>query len=421
MNTALEQGAQPNPRRSGKPTFWQRIRNNRFLFISITAHLLFGLLATIFVVQTIVARKLTFTSAPPSPNPSERSLEHEVSMAKKHNSMGAPVQARRIATTGISKITLPDMPAISTATDFTPGTMAGMGGFGEGMGLGMGGAGGGGGGGGGGLTMFGLPTSGAGLEGHLYDLKQLRGRSPSGVTSLSYTDIVQNFVRNGWHEGDFARKYYRASITLYAPHIFTPEFPAELAPQAFGVEKEVKPMLWVAVYRGMVSPPESGEYHFVGAGDDVMMVRFDGRNVLDRCWEMQVEHRPPVAEVTQNYNYDWTVPVHGGPSIPNGFASGPTVSVSAGEYYPIKILIGEQPGGYSGFALLIEKEGVEYQKDPKGNPILPIFRVANQPLITPLPGSGQYAPHMDNGPIWQSKPPGMGDDDLDSNPDSIFH
>jgi hypothetical protein len=149
-----------------------------------------------------------------------------------------------------------------------------------------------------------------------------------------------------------------------------------------------------------------------------MMVRFNGRNVLDRCFEMQIQGRPPIAEATANYNYDWTIPQPGFPYIPNGFARGPTVSVNAGEYYPIEILIGEQPGGYSGFALLIEKEGVPYQKDGKGNPILPIFRVANQPLVPPVAGAGNYPVHMDNGPIWQSKPPETGDDDSDAAADS---
>jgi hypothetical protein len=84
----------------------------------------------------------------------------------------------------------------------------------------------------------------------------------------------------------------------------------------------------------------------------------------------------------------------------------------------MEILIGEQPGGHSGFCLMIEKEGVEYTKDSRGNPILPVFRLSSQKLITPPPGSGQYPPHLDNGPIWQSKPMGMGDDDMDS--ESIF-
>ena len=63
--------------------------------------------------------------------------------------MSAPAQAKRITTTGLSKVSLPDMPVISTSTDFTPGKMAGMGGTGMGLGMagGMGGAGGGGGGG----------------------------------------------------------------------------------------------------------------------------------------------------------------------------------------------------------------------------------------------------------------------------------
>jgi hypothetical protein len=250
-------------------------------------------------------------------------------------------------------------------------------------------------------------------------LKQTPDRRQTNVTVRQYSEIVENFVRNGWHESTFSQKYYRASLTLYASQILTPVFPAEAAPQAYGVEKEVQPKLWVALYKGMVSPPESGTYYFVGAGDDVMIVRFNGQTVLDRCCERQSEHRPPLVRATANYSYEWSFPgSHLLDDIPNGFARGLPIDVTAGNYYSMEILIGEQPGGRSGFCLMIEKEGVEYTKDSRGNPILPVFRLSSQKLITPPPGSGQYPPHLDNGPIWQSKPMGMGDDDMDS--ESIF-
>ena len=56
---------------------WERT-SGKFLMISIGAHILFGLIAAVFVVQHYqTARKLTFKGGPPSPNPSSRALEHK--------------------------------------------------------------------------------------------------------------------------------------------------------------------------------------------------------------------------------------------------------------------------------------------------------------------------------------------------------
>ncbi len=131
-----------------------------FLLVSICVHLLFGVGATLYVVQIIQAkRKVTFQNGPPTLNPSTRVLEHKVAMAQKKKAGGAPPQARRIASTGLAKVSLPDMPSIPSATTVVPGMMAGMGGAGFGTGLGFGsgmGSGMGGGGGGGGIGFFGL-------------------------------------------------------------------------------------------------------------------------------------------------------------------------------------------------------------------------------------------------------------------------
>src|SRR5207244_9901796 len=53
-------------------------------------------------------RKLTFKGGPPSPNPSTRALEHKVQMAKKQSTMSAPSLAKRITTTGLAKVALPE-------------------------------------------------------------------------------------------------------------------------------------------------------------------------------------------------------------------------------------------------------------------------------------------------------------------------
>jgi hypothetical protein len=122
----------------------------------------------------------------------------------------------------------------------------------------------------------------------------------------------------------------------------------------------------------------------------VLVVRFNGKVVLDRCWFQSDEEW----KAERNYNYGYT-------SIPNGFARGDAIKVRAGELYEIEVLIGEQPGGQVFFSLLMEQEGVEYKKDSRGNPILPIFRVADVPV--PEPAKGQtFPPYEPNGPVWRA-------------------
>jgi hypothetical protein len=158
----------PAPVASSSPArrrgFWAALIASKFLFISIIAHLLFGAGATVFIVQRIQAkRKVSFQSGPPSASPKKRALEHKVSMAQKKKTGGAPPQAKRIVSTGIAKVSMPEMPSMPSASNVVPGMMAGMGGagfgagmgFGSGMGSGMGG----GVGGGGGINFFGLRTS----------------------------------------------------------------------------------------------------------------------------------------------------------------------------------------------------------------------------------------------------------------------
>src|SRR3954454_22742876 len=106
---------------------WERA-SGKFLMISIGAHLLFGLVAAVFVVQHYQAnRKLTFKGGPPSPNPSTRALEHKVQMAKKQSTMSAPARAKKITSTGVSKVSLPEMPAMPKL-GAPPVKMAGAGG-----------------------------------------------------------------------------------------------------------------------------------------------------------------------------------------------------------------------------------------------------------------------------------------------------
>lgn len=388
--------ATPTPPPARRRTLWQRITGSRFLFISILVHVLFALAATAWVVQTITTkRKLTFTSAPPSPNPSQRAMEHQVQMAKKQQTMSAPAMPKHIVSTGMAKVTLPEMPAMPAMNSIAaPTKMAGMGGTGFGLGPSAGVIGSGGGGGGGPVPFFGFrsqPGIGA-LVGNFYDLKQDRSRKPTGMTPQKYAQTITEFLKSGWHDSEFSR-FFKSPQPVYTPQIFIPNLPADQGPAAFQLEKIVQPGMWIVHYKGRVSPPESGTYHFVGAGDDVLLVKFDNKLVLARCWD-----NPSFGVIETNWkpvaDYDY-----GFSLIPKGFAKGDAIQVQAGEFYPMEVLIGEQPGGSTFASLLIEKEGVDYKKDAKGNPILPVFRLTN----TKLPDKGEFPPHTDDGPIWKAE------------------
>ncbi len=379
----------PLPSRSPayqRPGFWARLAASKFLFISIVAHLLFGLGATYFIVQRIQAkRKVTFKGGPPSANPSKRALEHKVSMAQKKKTGGAPPQAKRIVSAGIAKVSLPDLPTIPTANTVVPGMMAGLGGagFGTGMGFGSGsGSGmGGGGGGGGGMTLFGFRGAGSGLVGTFYDLKQKRSKQPSGVNANNYTGIVRKWVDGGMRESELD-DYFKAPTKLSTSQFMIPDMPADEAPKAYGVEKEVKPSQWLAVYRGRVQPPKEGTYHFIGAADDVLLVRVNGKLVLDASWAPTSALQPEEVIPPQYVGFPR-----------KGYIRGESVHFSGTSWSEIEVVIGERPGGRFWGVLLVQQAG-----GGSGGKI-PLFRLADAKFPK---SDGPPFPNCElKGPLWR--------------------
>jgi hypothetical protein len=372
--------------------FWARIAASKFLFVSIVVHLLFGVGATYFIVQRIQAkRKVTFQGGPPSVNPSKRALEHKVSMAQKKKTGGAPPQAKRIVSAGIAKVALPDLPTVPSANNVVPGMMAGMGGagfgtgmgFGSGMGSGMGG----GGGGGGGMSFFGFRGAGSGLTGSFYDLKQTRDKKPSGVNANNYTGIVRQWVDGGMRESELA-KYFKAPATLAAAQFMIPDMPADEAPKAFDVEKDVKPAQWLAVYRGKVQPPKEGNYQFIGAADDVLLVKVNGKLVLDASWAVSSSLKPEEIIPPQYTGFPR-----------KGYIRGETVHFSGTSWTDMEVVIGERPGGHFWAVLMARPSGDNSTK-------MPLFRLAN--VKTPK-SKGAPFPNCDfNGPLWRAQGVGGG-------------
>ena len=379
-----------------KRTWMRRIASSRFLVISIAAHVLFFAVAAYVVVsQYQAARKLTFKGGPPSPNPSSRALEHKVQLAKKQNSMSAPSMAKRITSTGLSRVSLPEMPAMPKLAA-PPVKMAGAGGVDVSFNAGGGAPSSGSGAGGAAVPFFGFHAAPGGgtLTGHFYDLKQFKDGKPSKLEEKDYPIELKKFVNSGWNPANLER-FFVGPNPLYTTQIFIPSLDASQGPLAFGLGGRVQPKMWVVHYQGNVVPTESGTFHFVGVGDDVLVVRFNGRVVLDAGFCSLTDHQPSTFYPSVGLKLD---PKNMG--FYKGLGKGDPVQVTGGQSYPIDILIGEWPGGQFKVFLMLEKDGVEYEKDAKGNPILPIFKLAESTVAHPSTEAPVFAKV---GPVWKAE------------------
>ena len=427
----MEPLQRPVPSDRPQVPFWKKLGGGS-LSISLIIHGIILAVGLILIIQVIPAPKKPPVDFMPSAggggDPSSSS-KVKAKQRKAMNSAAPRVAAKDVA----SGFTLPEpqssdmtsLPSLSSGS--ISGGLGGSGsgggkgdgtgkGFGSGTGIGMGG-------GTGKMSPFGMlePANNA-LIGTFYDLKQDRNRRPTNVgEATAFNDIVDksreilhDFVKRGWNERDFA-KYYQAPQKLYQTKIFMPSMGADEAPKAFNCEKEVQGSRWVVVYRGVVRPPKTGKFRFVGAGDDVLAIRFAGKMVFDYGYESATANiglNGKASKLKDDNDRDWKrlrrdmampspveIRPQGSARIVKdlgGLAVGPEFEVNAGTDYPIEILISEIPGGFFAAYLMIEEIGATYQKDKTGSPILPVFRLDSNP-----PAQGEGPPFDPNGPVWQ--------------------
>jgi hypothetical protein len=338
-------------------SLWRRIMDWRgtFFILSLLAHIVVIGVAAFLVVQVVQARKekLKFTAPPPAPP-----AEHSVKPSKK-TAAAAPAVTKRITSKAVNtSIALPAMEMNSSSPDIMSSVMSGMGAAGLGAGA-AGGA--------GlasmslsGLTAFGFKGNGSGLKGYFYDLKQTPGRVPTGIKpgdDVGHLKVITDFVDAGWDDA-VLDKFYKARDPMNTLQIYIPVMPATEAPKAFGVENEVKPGAWVIHYKGTVIAPRDGKFFFVGFADDLMMVRFDGVNVL----AVGTMGHTPDSVLRDKYKTDneFIKPIEGVGAV----RYGKTFEVKGGKAYPIDILISEMPGGSFRATLAIgeDKPETPYRK-----------------------------------------------------------
>ena len=177
---------------------------------------------------------------------------------------------------------------------------------------------------------------------------------------------MDDFFSQNWDE-KILQRFYQARDTVVTYQVFIPMIPANKAPEAFGVEKEVKPSHWIVHYKGTVTAPKDGSYRFLGAADDTLAVRFDGQNVLLANLQ-KLASEPLFKDPKAPSNRD------------NGLYVGKWIQMERGKSYPIEILISEMPGGSFGAVLLIEERQPEKPYPARtfppfaGKPAYPVFQ-----------------------------------------------
>jgi hypothetical protein len=322
---------------------------------------------------------------------------------------------KRITSTALNaSIALPPMEMNTASPDIMTSVMNGMGA--SGLGSGASGA--------GmatmslsGLTAFGFKGNGAGLKGNFYDLKQTPDKASTGFQEggdtvnqqtatrddLAQQKIITEFVDSGW-DVSVLNKYYKSKESISTPLIYIPTMKSTEGVKAFGVEKEVKPGRWIIHYKGMVKPSRSGKYYFVGIADDLIMVRFNGENVLVAGTGGVIYD----TELRTRYKTD-NLSIHHPDALrqPAGYSSlafGKTFEVKDNQYYPIEVIISEWPGGDFAACLAIAEEKPEtpYRKAKVGNTLaFPLFQVKKG---APLPEFKPGGLDIDSQPIiFQAK------------------
>lgn len=224
--------------------------------------------------------------------------------------------------------------------------------------------------------------------GRFWDFKKTPAGAPSKLKDVqgnrAVLDLESRFFNNSWNTTVFS-PYCESKTRLYTSCFYLPNCMDQEASNAYDPEGKMglKPSRWVALYRAQVQAPKSGRFRFVGAGDSVLAVRFNGRNVLacgfhdlkTAAWNgFHVQSHQEALKGKEVIAYEsceyWNEQF-------GGFVAGEAFEVKAGEWYEMQVLVSEIGGGNFGFCLLIDdmdEEGGKTSED--GKPLFQLFRTS---------------------------------------------
>ena len=326
------------------------------VLLSILIHAALFLLAGMLVVFTVVKKEEQKFEPPKAVERPKMKLKKPKVKVKKTSK---PKPTTRIVTK-MNRANMPDI-QLPEMTSMGDGLVGGLGGFDimpdfETDGL-----------------FGGEQSIGNDFVGTFYDLK--RGRSGHKITMdpTKYISELTAFVQGGWRTSKFSR-YYRSPKNLYTTSFAIPPVQSILAPRAYG-EPESGGYCFAVHYEGKLVYTEDITFRFWGLGDDVLVVRVDGKVVLNAPYP-----RPNDALNTQRIAHPWQTSSAKSRAYWLGdqlSVVGDWITLKAGVPLDMEVLVGEVAGGLFQALLVVEVEGEKYDKNPnRGGPILPIFKTA---------------------------------------------
>lgn len=339
--------------------FWGKVGGGALTF-AVLLHLILLIIGAFWIFQIIQDTEKTVDFLPGGGQQGGGGGERSATkiQQKRLSQITPSNQVKRVFAEGaVSNFQLPDpgdsFGEMSALTSLGGGSLGGLGGSGSGGGFGSGkgkgfgsGLGAGTGGGGGMGTLFGM-VSGEGnrLCGHIYDYTQTKDSRPSQFAN-DYSQSnnlpwmrpqVTRFIESGWNERTLER-YFRGPQQLFVHQFFIPQSVDSTAPKAFGAEGKMKGSAWIAIYKGSVQSPVTGEIRFCGNADNFLVVRFNRKNVL----MFDCGNRPsPTSSV---------------PGMRTPASVGEWIKVREGSWYDMNVLIGDAGGLFSA-ALFYERKG----------------------------------------------------------------
>ncbi len=215
------------------------------------------------------------------------------------------------------------------------------------------------------LTLMGSTVStGNDFVGTYYDFNRRSSGSFYSMNTEEYQDVMLKFFLSDWDKKKLS-KFYRSPTKLYSTCFMVPNIPSDLGPEAFG-EIGAAGYCWGVLYEGKLVHKDKVTFRFRGFGDDVLMVRVGGELVLAASW--------PGSVIQEGCG--WLS--HSGESGVYRLGSnkaqvGDWITLEPGVPQDMEVFIGECPGGQFCAQLLVEVEGVDYERNNQGGPILPMF------------------------------------------------
>jgi len=243
---------------------------------------------------------------------------------------------------------------------------------------------------------FGVATSDqASFSGTFYDLKQSPDHVAIKMDQAPEHDALTAFCAGGWDEESFKKSYFSSSKPLFANEIMIPIQPSIGAPAAFGVQNECKAGYWAILYHVKINPTRSGNFTLAGYGDDYLVARVNGVEVLD------TGTASPVTKLKRGKSYPpgpWLDPKHVSDKMKYGYAMvGDKFHITAGNDLSIDVLIADSNassnGGRCGYFLFLLEDKDYTVKDDKGNFVFPLLQIHPNPNVK---RDGEYPPFSCN-------------------------